>query len=75
MIGLNRIAPLFTLQYACLKTFKPHFSPMTRQRYIGLMSGTSMDGVDAVLIQMDDHRWLAAEAHAFVPYPDALKQD
>ena len=48
---------------------------MTRQRYIGLMSGTSMDGVDAVLIQMDDHRWLAAEAHAFVPYPDALKQD
>ena len=43
--------------------------------FLGLMSGTSMDGVDAVLIQMDDHRWLAAEAHAFVPYPDALKHD
>lgn len=48
---------------------------MTRQRYIGLMSGTSMDGVDAVLIQMDGGHWLAAEAHAFAPYPDKLKQD
>ena len=44
------------------------------QLYIGLMSGTSMDGVDAVLIRMQGHRWLAAEAHAFLPYPDYLKK-
>ena len=42
-------------------------------RYIGLMSGTSMDGVDAVLAELDDSRWLGARAHAFVPYPDELK--
>lgn len=43
------------------------------QRYIGIMSGTSMDGADAVLIRMDGSRWLAAEAHAFTPYPAELK--
>ena len=59
---------------ACLKTFEYTFI-MSRQRYIGLMSGTSMDGVDAVLIQMENNRWLAAEAHAFLPYSDELKQD
>ena len=42
-------------------------------RYIGLMSGTSMDGVDAVLAELDGSRWLGARAHAFVPYPDELK--
>ncbi|MDO4997552.1 MAG: anhydro-N-acetylmuramic acid kinase [Neisseria sp.] len=45
------------------------------QYYIGIMSGTSMDGVDAVLIQMQGSRWLSADAHAFLPYPDDLKQD
>ena len=38
------------------------------------MSGTSMDGVDAVLVAMHGSRWHAAEAHAFLPYPDDLKQ-
>ena len=47
---------------------------MQPQYYIGLMSGTSMDGVDAVLIAMHGSRWHAAEAHAFLPYPDDLKQ-
>ncbi|MDK4528069.1 anhydro-N-acetylmuramic acid kinase [Kingella kingae] len=42
--------------------------------YIGIMSGTSMDGTDAVLIQMQGTQWQAACAHAFLPYPDNLKQ-
>lgn len=37
--------------------------------YIGLMSGTSLDGVDAVLIRTQQHRWCGAIAHAFIPYP------
>ncbi|MDO5068704.1 MAG: anhydro-N-acetylmuramic acid kinase [Neisseria zoodegmatis] len=48
---------------------------MDSQLYIGLMSGTSMDGADAVLIRMDGTRWLAAEAHAFTPYSGRLKKD
>ncbi|MBF0802806.1 MULTISPECIES: anhydro-N-acetylmuramic acid kinase [unclassified Neisseria] len=48
---------------------------MNEQLYIGLMSGTSMDGVDAVLVRMDKTRWLAAESHAFLPYSDRLKND
>lgn len=45
------------------------------QLYIGLMSGTSMDGADAVLVRMAGMRWIAAEAHAFLPYPERLKKD
>lgn len=41
--------------------------------YIGIMSGTSMDGADAVLIRMNGANWLAAEAHAFTPFSDSLK--
>lgn len=48
---------------------------MNSQLYIGLMSGTSMDGVDAVLVRMNGSRWLAAEAHAFTPYSGRLKSD
>ncbi|QEY24093.1 anhydro-N-acetylmuramic acid kinase [Neisseria animalis] len=48
---------------------------MASQYYIGLMSGTSMDGADAVLIQMDGGRWLGAAGHAFVPFADGLRQD
>lgn len=32
---------------------------MNTQLYIGIMSGTSMDGADAVLIRMQGTRWLA----------------
>lgn len=45
------------------------------QYYIGIMSGTSMDGADAVLVQMQAGQWQSAVAHAFVPYADELKQD
>lgn len=47
---------------------------METQLYIGIMSGTSMDGADAVLIRMDGGKWLGAEGHAFVPYPDRLRR-
>lgn len=42
--------------------------------YIGIMSGTSMDGADAVLIRMNGANWVAAQAHAFVPFSGSLKQ-
>lgn len=45
------------------------------QLYIGMMSGTSMDGADAVLIRMNGNRWQSAEAHAFLPYPGRLKSE
>lgn len=45
------------------------------QFYIGIMSGTSMDGADAVLIKMNGAQWHSAVAHAFVPYPDSLKKN
>jgi anhydro-N-acetylmuramic acid kinase len=42
--------------------------------YIGLMSGTSLDGVDGVLshITDDDIRTLAS---AYLPFPDSLRQE
>lgn len=46
---------------------------METRRYIGMMSGTSMDGVDAVLVRMNGVAWQEAEAHTFVPYPQDLK--
>lgn len=46
----------------------------SQQLYIGIMSGTSMDGADAVLIRMNGTQWQAAEAHAFIPYSNQLKQ-
>lgn len=48
---------------------------MKKEYYIGLMSGTSMDGVDAVLIQMQERQWLGTYGHAFLQYPDDLKKD
>ncbi|MDO4434491.1 MAG: anhydro-N-acetylmuramic acid kinase [Alysiella sp.] len=43
------------------------------QLYIGIMSGTSMDGADAVLISMNGSQWQGALAHAFLPYSGCLK--
>lgn len=42
--------------------------------FIGIMSGTSMDGADAVLCRMDGLRWDAVLAHYFVPYSADLRQ-
>ena len=44
------------------------------QYYIGLMSGTSMDGIDAVLTKLSGTQWLGVCAHAFVAYPETLRQ-
>lgn len=39
--------------------------------YIGLMSGTSMDGIDAALVDTNHHALIAGVTH---PYPDQLQQ-
>lgn len=46
---------------------------MSAERYIGIMSGTSMDGVDTVLVEIDDNRVSLLCEHAF-PMGKNLKQ-
>ena len=48
---------------------------MTTHYHIGLMSGTSMDGVDALLAAFNGNQWQGAVAHAFVPYSGSLKTE
>lgn len=43
------------------------------QRFIGLMSGTSMDAVDAALVGIDASGRLELEAHYSLPLPDELR--
>lgn len=42
-------------------------------RYLGVMSGTSLDGLDIALIQHDTHPTLLA--HHYLPMPDALRAE
>ncbi|MBF0109779.1 MAG: anhydro-N-acetylmuramic acid kinase [Magnetococcales bacterium] len=46
----------------------------TIYRAIGLMSGTSADGVDAVLLETDGTTAPRVLAHAPLPYPDPLRR-
>ena len=41
--------------------------------YIGLMSGTSMDGVDAVIVELDETQCEIHQTQT-TPYPRALKE-
>lgn len=43
-------------------------------RAIGLMSGTSMDGIDAAVVETDGHARLCLGPHITVPYPPGLRQ-
>lgn len=44
------------------------------ERFIGLMSGTSADGVDAVIAALDEGRFLRLDATHHRPHPHALRQ-
>lgn len=46
---------------------------MRAGRYIGVMSGTSLDGVDVVLAAISN-KFVAQQANYFLPYPQNLRQ-
>ena len=51
-------------------------SYMNHQFFIGLMSGTSLDGMDAVLIDFgEDSKNIKIVNHSYVPYDDVLKKN
>ncbi|AVT00191.1 anhydro-N-acetylmuramic acid kinase [Paracidovorax avenae] len=50
-------------------------SPATTERYIGLMSGTSLDGVDGALVEFEEGMPLRVAGFASAPLPDALKAE
>lgn len=43
--------------------------------YIGLMSGTSLDGVDAVLVEVAANGSLTRRGHLHQPFPDGLRSE
>ena len=47
---------------------------MALERYIGLMSGTSADGIDAVVAVFDQGRFVGVEASHHRPYAAALRE-
>ncbi len=47
---------------------------MIKEKYIGIMSGTSLDGVDVVLCEIDDASCILLESIEF-PFPSELKSE
>ena len=47
---------------------------MSKERYIGIMSGTSLDGVDVVLCEIDESSCTLLESIEF-PFPSELKSE
>lgn len=50
-------------------------SPVTAERYIGLMSGTSADGIDATLIEIDSGGRFSLLGHLETPHASDVQQD
>ena len=48
--------------------------PKMIERYIGLMSGTSLDGVDAVLLEMNAQGKPQVVEDSSLPFPDAVRE-
>ena len=48
---------------------------MMRELYLGLMAGTSLDGVDAVLMELSDGTAPHPLGHRFLPFPEALRAE
>lgn len=48
---------------------------MTSERYIGLMSGTSLDGVDAALIEISETGSLTTLATHYQPFCEGLQSN
>lgn len=47
---------------------------MTIIRVIGMMSGTSLDGIDAAVLRTDGENVIEREGFVTIPYPDALRE-